>query len=153
MKTIPLPLRTTDVVFLLTNTRNCTRAVSYTHLDVYKRQERAFRNHTHVNKIRIAQFVSHTITSGDADINAKNGTMNTILGLLAKGDMNCAGAEINPDKSLFEENKTTTSSTTDIHQTPRKPTEIGQGVVLTAAEKEKAEAERRSCLLYTSRCV
>ena len=47
--------------------------------------ERAFRNHTHVNKIRIAQFVSHTITSGDADINAKNGTMNTILGLLAKG--------------------------------------------------------------------
>lgn len=105
--------------------------------------ERAFRNHTHVNKIRIAQFVSHTITSGDADINAKNGTMNTILGLLAKGDMNCAGAEINPDKSLFEENKTTTSSTTDIHQTPRKPTEIGQGVVLTAAEKEKAEAERR----------
>lgn len=79
--------------------------------------ERAFRNHTHVNKIRIAQFVSHTITSGDADINAKNGTMNTILGLLAKGDMNCAGAEINPDKSLFEENKTTTSSTTDIHQT------------------------------------
>ena len=105
--------------------------------------ERAFRNHTHVNKIRIAQFVSHTITSGDADINAKNGTMNTILGLLAKGDMNCAGAEINPDKSLFEENKTTTSSSTDIHQTPRKPTEIGQGVVLTAAEKEKAEAERR----------
>ena len=105
--------------------------------------ERAFRNHTHVNKIRIAQFVSHTITSGDADINAKNGTMNTILGLLAKGDMNCAGAEINPDKSLFEENKTTTSSTTDIHQTPRKPTEIGQGVVLPAAEKEKAEAERR----------
>lgn len=105
--------------------------------------ERAFRNHTHVNKIRIAQFVSHTITSGDADINAKNGTMNTILGLLAKGDMNCAGAEINPDKSLFEENKTTTSSTTDIHQTPRRPTEIGQGVVLTAAEKEKAEAERR----------
>ena len=105
--------------------------------------ERAFRNHTHVNKIRIAQFVSHTITSGDADINAKNGTMNTILGLLAKGDMNCAGAEINPDKSLFEENKTTTSSTTDIHQTPRKPTEIGQGVVLTAAEKEKAEGERR----------
>lgn len=105
--------------------------------------ERAFRTHTHVNKIRIAQFVSHTITSGDADINAKNGTMNTILGLLAKGDMNCAGAEINPDKSLFEENKTTTSSTTDIHQTPRKPTEIGQGVVLTAAEKEKAEAERR----------
>ena len=105
--------------------------------------ERAFRNHTHVNKIRIAQFVSHTITSGDADINAKNGTMNTILGLLAKGDMNCAGAEINPDKSLFEENKTTTSSTTDIHQTPRKPTEIGQGVVLTAAEKEKPEAERR----------
>ena len=70
--------------------------------------------------------------------------MCTILGLLAKGDINCAGAAINPDQKLFDETaKATTATTTDIHTTPRKPTEIGQGVVLTAAEKEKAEEERK----------
>ncbi|MGG6545530.1 UNVERIFIED_CONTAM: cell division protein FtsA [Prevotella sp. 15_C9] len=108
-----------------------------------KNIEQAFRNHTHVSKVRMAKFVAQTITTGDSDINAKNGTMNTILGLLAKGDMNCAGEPINPDKNLFDENKATTSSTTDIHQTPRRAPEIGQGVVLTAAEKEKAEANKR----------
>ena len=39
--------------------------------------------------------------------------------------------------------KPTTSTTSDLHKEPRKAPEIGQGVVLTAAEKEKAEAERR----------
>ena len=109
-----------------------------------KNIERAFRNHSHVDKIRIAKFVTQTINASNADINAKNGTMNTILGLVAKGDINCAGAPINPDQKLFEDTtKTTTATTSDLHKEPRKPTEIGQGVVLTAAEKEKAEAERR----------
>lgn len=109
-----------------------------------KHMERAFRNHSHVEKIRTAKFVTQTINSKNADINAKNAMMCTILGLLAKGDINCAGAAINPDQKLFDETaKATTATTTDIHTTPRKPTEIGQGVVLTAAEKEKAEEERK----------
>ena len=109
-----------------------------------KHMERAFRNHSHVEKIRTAKFVTQTINSTNADINAKNAMMCTILGLLAKGDINCAGAAINPDQKLFDETtKATTATTTDIHTTPRKPTEIGQGVVLTAAEKEKAEEERK----------
>ena len=46
--------------------------------------DRAFRNITHIDKIRRADFVTHTITSSNADITAKNGDMNTVLGLLAK---------------------------------------------------------------------
>ena len=109
-----------------------------------KNIEQAFSTHSHIDKIRIAKFVTQTINANNADINAKNATMNTILGLLAKGDINCAGAPINSDKKLFDDvTKPTTSTTSDLHKEPRKAPEIGQGVVLTAAEKEKAEAERR----------
>lgn len=112
-----------------------------------KNIERAFRIHTHIDKIRIAKFVNHTITSNNADITAHNGTMNTILGLLAKGDINCAGMEINPNRDIFGADKPAiegTTTTASLHETPRTAGEItGKGVVMTAAEKEKAEEERR----------
>ena len=44
----------------------------------------AFKNHTHVSKVRIAKFVNYNIHSSNNDIMAHNGMMNTILGLLAK---------------------------------------------------------------------
>ena len=65
--------------------------------------EKAFMNHTHVDKIRIAKFVTHTINSNNEDIKAHDGKMNTLLGLLAKGDINCAGDEVNND--LFSNQK------------------------------------------------
>lgn len=111
-----------------------------------KNIERAFRNHTHVEKIRIAKFVNHTITSNNADITAHNGTMNTVLGLLVKGDVNCAGPEINHDRNMFEQETQTVEPTTTggLHKEPRTPGEVtGRGVVLTQAEKEAAEEERR----------
>ena len=52
-----------------------------------KNIERAFTNHTHVEKIRVAKFVTQTILSGNDDIKSHNGMMNTVLGLLAKGDI------------------------------------------------------------------
>ncbi|MBR1401745.1 MAG: cell division protein FtsA [Prevotella sp.] len=107
-----------------------------------KNIETAFRNHTHIEKIRIAKFVTQSITSKDPDINARNGMMNTILGLLAKGNMNCAGGEMDPAGDLFGEKKQATT-TTDIHREPRKVNELDPGVVLTEAEKLKAEEERR----------
>ena len=55
-----------------------------------KNIEKAFANHTHIEKVRVAKFVTQAIHSTNADINAKNGMMNTVLGLLAKGDLNCA---------------------------------------------------------------
>ena len=49
--------------------------------------ERAVRNHTHIEKIRIAKFVTQTINSNDPKITDHNGMMNTVLSLLAKGSM------------------------------------------------------------------
>ncbi len=64
--------------------------------------EKVFRNHTNTPKIRFAKFVTQTVKAKDAKINNHDGTMNTILGLLAKGDMNCSGDEISND--LFTNN-------------------------------------------------
>ena len=102
--------------------------------------EKAFRNVTHVEKIRTAKFVNMSINSNNPNITAHDGTMNTVLGLLAKGDMNCAGEELSND--LFGSNvdiRPGNSQTTDTHKTNRTP---GAGVVMTEAEKQKAEEER-----------
>ena len=70
--------------------------------------------------------------------------MNTVLGILAKGNMNCAGNEVDPTKDLFTAPKTTTATTTDeLHKNPRQPNELEDGVVQTEAEKRKAEELRR----------
>lgn len=116
-----------------------------------KNIERAFRNYTHMEKIRVAKFVTQTINSNNSEITARNGMMNTVLGLLAKGETNCAGLEINQNRDIFGEPKPQPGgmTTADLHQNPRTPSEIdGKGVVLTAAEKEaerrrKEEEERR----------
>ena len=59
--------------------------------------DKVFKTHTHIDKVRIAKFVSQTVNSKDPKITNHDGTMNTVLGLLAKGDMNCAGDEIGTD--------------------------------------------------------
>lgn len=109
-----------------------------------KNIEKAFRNTTHIDKIRTAKFVTQSITSNNPDITAHNGMMNTVLGILAKGDMNCAGDEAKTTKDLFEGEKPKTATTTaDIHPVPRTAGELGGGVVQTEAEKNKAEELRR----------
>jgi len=108
-----------------------------------KNIKKAFANITNIQKIRIAGTVTNTVTSTDKDINARNGMMNTALGLLAKGDLNCAGSAINPKTDLFSGNASTSNNTNDIHKAPRKPGEIGTGVVLTEAEKQKIEEDRQ----------
>lgn len=102
--------------------------------------EKAFRNITHVEKIRTAKFVNMSINSNNPNITAHDATMNTVLGLLAKGDMNCAGEELSND--LFGNNvdvRQANNPATDAHKTNRTP---GTGVVITEAEKQKAEEER-----------
>ena len=107
--------------------------------------EKAFRNHTHIDKICVAKFVTQTITSNNPAITAHNGTMNTVLGILAKGDMNCAGEETPEHGDLFDAEKTAkpATKTADLHQTPRSASEMGPGVVPTAAEKAAIEEQRR----------
>ena len=105
--------------------------------------ERAFRNHTHIEKIRVARFILPTINASQAEITAHDATMNTVLGLLEKGDMNCAGEEITND--LFGGTGDQSATVGDnSHKPPRAINEIsGRGIVQTEEEKKKAEEEAR----------
>ena len=70
--------------------------------------------------------------------------MNTVLAILAKGDMNCAGSEIKSDLFASAPDAKTTTTTVDLHQKPRTLNETtGSGVVRTEVEKQKAEEEER----------
>lgn len=106
-----------------------------------KQIDRAFRDHTHIDKIRIAKFVAQTVNAKHPAINAKDGTMCTIMALLAKGDMNCAGEDISDN--LFG---TDSQSVVVPAETPRpRPINetVGTGKVPTEAEKAAEEAARR----------
>ena len=108
-----------------------------------KNIEKAFNNHTHVDKIRVAKFVTQSIISNNETIKAHDGTMNTVLGLLAKGDINCAGSAVDLNGDLFSTSKQPTATGFD-PRSPRTAGEIPAGVVLTAAEKKAAEAEKKA---------
>ena len=107
--------------------------------------ESAFRNHTHIDKIRVARFITTTVHASQMEITAHNGMMNTVLGLLEKGDMNCAGDEITGD--LFGGTPADQSGAVadPLHKgAPRPITEIsGKGIVQTEEETKKAEEEAR----------
>lgn len=67
-----------------------------------KNIEKLFHEVFDVEKVRIAKSTTLNINKKDSDvILSEDGTTNTILGLLAKGDMNCAGRTISG--SLFDE--------------------------------------------------
>lgn len=68
-----------------------------------KNIDKAFREYTGVDKVRIAKFVNLNINSKESKPELQHdGTMNTILSLVARGDMNCAG---NPfGNSVFDSN-------------------------------------------------
>lgn len=105
-----------------------------------KNMETAFRKHTSVGKVRLAQFVTYTINSTNPEINAHDGTMNTLLGLLAKGDQNCyVPIEEKKTQDIFGEAAATGEGAQA--ETPlRDPNSLPQGVVQTAAEKAAASA-------------
>lgn len=63
----------------------------------------AFRNYTKIEKIRIAKSVTLSITSKIPEVTSNSAVMNTVLGILAKGDMNCAGSPVNPNAGLFDQ--------------------------------------------------
>jgi cell division protein FtsA len=67
-----------------------------------KNVDKLFHEVFDVEKVRIAKSTTLNINKKDSDvILSEDGTTNTILGLLAKGDMNCAGRAIS--ESLFDE--------------------------------------------------
>ena len=107
--------------------------------------ESAFRNHTHIDKIRVARFITTTVHASQMEITAHNGMMNTVLGLLEKGDMNCAGDEITGDLFGGTPADQAGVGADPLHKgAPRPITEIsGKGIVQTEEEKKKAEEEAR----------
>ena len=105
--------------------------------------EKAFQNYTHIDKIRIAKFVTQSITSNISDINAHDGKMNTVLGLLAKGDINCAGEEFDPNGNLFATPKQAQVDAAAEQRRARQATETPAGVVRTAEEIRRADEEAR----------
>lgn len=111
-----------------------------------KNIERAFKEHTKIDKVRIAKFVNMTISSTNSEVNAKDGTMNTIIGLLAKGDQNCwMPEEKKATVDIFGNSTEQTENHTNDVTGPRKPNDLPPGVIQTAAEKaaaEKAAAEK-----------
>lgn len=108
-----------------------------------KNIDKAFINHTNIEKIRIAKFVTHTITSNNNDINVRNGMMNTVLGLLAKGDMNCAGNDASASGDLFAANSPATQAGVKTNLKIRGAAELPPGVVQTESEKLAAEENAR----------
>ncbi|MCR5818834.1 MAG: cell division protein FtsA [Prevotella sp.] len=108
-----------------------------------KNIERAFAIHTHFEKIRIAKFVTLSISSNNELIKNHNGMMNTLLGLLAKGYINCAGNEIDPNRDLFEDDNNVYQANGQTERTPRQAHEVGPGVILTEQEEKLAEEEAR----------
>ena len=79
-----------------------------------KNIKKAFTAVTDIQKIRIAGTVNQKVSSTDKDINAHDGMMNTALGLLAKGDLNCSGSVIKPTADIFDTEGQTSSPVEDI---------------------------------------
>ena len=107
-----------------------------------KNIERAFQNHTHIEKIRVAKSPVLTVTGGSEDIKSKTGMMNTVLGLLAKGDVNCAGAAYDPANNSLFDGSNDVVETADQRST-RKPGEVPPGVIRNEADKQAEEEARQ----------
>ena len=108
----------------------------------------AFAKQTGVEKIRIAKSVTYTISSSNPAITAHDGTMNTVLGLLAKGDQNCWMPEEQKSQNLFEAGTAPAAAGATAPVTPsaggepiqpRDPNTLPPGAVQTMAEIEAAK--------------
>jgi cell division protein FtsA len=107
-----------------------------------KNIEKAFANSTRIEKVRVAKFVTAVINSGNEQIKAKNATFNTLLGLLIKGDQNCAGGIIDPNQDLFD-TAADASPAGKNERKPRQAHELQSGVIRTQQEEERAAEEAR----------
>ena len=104
--------------------------------------EKAVSAYTRIDKVRVAKFVTTTINSGNDLLKARNGMFNTVLGLLLKGDINCAGNGINRGGDLFEQNDEDEAKAVP-ERPARQATEVQTGTIRTAQEEEKAAEEAR----------
>ncbi len=107
-----------------------------------KNIERAISNSTRIEKVRVAKFVTTAINTGNDQLKARNGMYNTLLGLLAKGDINCAGNGIDRQGSLFGDEKQENGPVIPDRK-PRQATEVPTGTIRATREEEQAAEEAR----------
>lgn len=111
-----------------------------------KNVEKLFHEVFGAEKVRIAKSTTLNINKKDSDvILAEDGTTNTILGLLAKGDMNCAGRAISDTLFDDEENGEHTTIPLDPNATTGTPV-AGQ----TAATGPAAAATQTATTVTTA---
>ena len=102
-----------------------------------KNIERAITNSTRIDKVRVAKFVTMTINTSNEQLKNHNGMYNTLLGLLAKGDINCAGNGIDQQGNLFGDNKQDNAPVIPDRK-PRQAYEKETGTIRTQQEEEQA---------------
>ncbi len=107
-----------------------------------KNIEKAFTTYTRIERVRVAKFVTTTINSGNDQIKAHNGMYNTLLGLLAKGDINCAGGGLSQTGDLFG-NEETEGGLQLPERKARQAHETKAGVIRTPQEEQQAAEEAR----------
>ena len=108
-----------------------------------KNIDRAITNSTRIDKVRVAKFVSTTINTSNEQLKAHNGMYNTLLGLLAKGDMNCAGNGIDQQRSLFGDDSQKDNGPVIPDRKPRQGYEKETGTIRTQQEEDLAAEEAR----------
>ena len=107
-----------------------------------KNIDRAITLSTRIEKVRVAKFVNNSINTSLEPLKARNGMYNTLLGLLAKGDINCAGGGIDQQGNLFgNENQENAPVIPD--RKPRQAYEKETGTIRTQQEEELAAEEAR----------
>jgi cell division protein FtsA len=107
-----------------------------------KNIEQAFTTYTRIERVRVAKFVTNTINSGNEQIKAHNAMYNTLLGLLIKGDINCAGGGINQNGGLFDDEKAA-EAPAQPERKARQAYETQTGIIRTAQEEQQAAEEAR----------
>ncbi len=91
--------------------------------------EVAFRMATKVDKVTTAMFILDNVNAaGKNCVVPHDGTVNTLLGLLMKGDMNCDGGDLDSHRSLFDSGVTTPTRTTTETPTTETGSSYGSAV-------------------------
>lgn len=99
-----------------------------------KNIEKLFRDVFGMEKVRLAKSTTLNINKKDSDVTVEeDGTNNTLLGLLAKGDMNCAGRAVS--ETLFGDEEDEGANTVTL-TTPQ----TGNGIMNQVAENAAASA-------------
>ena len=106
-----------------------------------KNIEKAFSTYTRIDKVRVAKFVTTSINTSNELLKARNAMYNTALGLLLRGDINCAGSGINRGDLFGQEDETDAPVMPE--RRARQASELQTGTIRTAQEEEKAAEEAR----------